>query len=86
LAHAAFKEKKAKLANRNQKNVLQKYGNASAGKMDDDLLLPSSEAYVEYDRKYVSHMLPTVPVLTLASICCSTLVKLMHHDALDCMW
>lgn len=51
LAHAAFKEKKAKLASRNQQSVLDKYGNASAGKVDDDLLLPSSEAYVEYDRK-----------------------------------
>jgi hypothetical protein len=50
LAHAAFKEKKAKLANRNQQSVLEKYGSAAAGKVDDDLLLPSSEAYVEYDR------------------------------------
>jgi hypothetical protein len=63
LAHAAFKEKKAKLARRNQTNVLDKYGNASAGKVDDDLLLPSSEAYVEYDRTYAPLTFHTVLVL-----------------------
>lgn len=60
LAHAAFKEKKAKLASRSKQNVLDKYGNAAAGKVDEDLLLPSSEAYVEYDRKYVKTLCVSV--------------------------
>jgi Pre-mRNA splicing Prp18-interacting factor len=69
LAHAAFKEKKSKLASRKQKDVLDKYGNASAGKVDDDLLLPSSEAYVEYDRQYAPL---TLCFLQLSCcLCCS---------------
>lgn len=50
MAHQAFKEKKAKLAGKRKVGVLEKYGNAAPDKPDADLLLPSSEAYVEYDR------------------------------------
>eukprot|EP00892_Ulva_mutabilis_P000192 jgi/Ulvmu1/10173/UM006_0128.1 len=50
MAHQSFKEKKAKLASRSRDSVLAKYGNAAPEKPDADLLLPASEAYVEYDR------------------------------------
>lgn len=50
MAHEAFKAKKAKLAAKSQAAVLDKYGNAAAAPPDADLLLPESEAYVEYDR------------------------------------
>ena len=50
MAHQSFKEKKAKLASKKQDSVLEKYGNAAPEKPDADLLLPVSEAYVEYDR------------------------------------
>jgi hypothetical protein len=52
LAHEAFKRKKAQLAEQSKADVEAKYGNAAAGKPDEELLLPSSEAYVEYDHTY----------------------------------
>jgi pre-mRNA-processing factor SLU7 len=66
LAHQAFKEKKAKLAQRTRLDVLDKYGNAAAGQPDADLLLPASEAYVEYDRSCASPQVPrgSVPLKT----------------------
>lgn len=54
MAHEAFKAKKAKLAAKSQAAVLDKYGNAAAQLPDADLLLPESEAYVEYDRTCAS--------------------------------
>ena len=46
-----FKEKKEKLAGMNKKNIMEKYGDASAGKeLPDGLALGQTEQYVEYDR------------------------------------
>lgn len=50
LLHRDFKAKKAKLMSKNQTGLLDKYGSAAAPAPDADLLLPQSEAYVEYDR------------------------------------
>jgi pre-mRNA-processing factor SLU7 len=46
-----FKEKKEKLAGQNKQNIMEKYGDASAGKaLPDGLALGQTEQYVEYDR------------------------------------
>lgn len=58
LAHEAFKRKRAQLAQQSKADVEAKYGNVAAGKPDEALLLPSSEAYVEYDHTYA--LLPEV--------------------------
>ena len=57
LAHEAFKQKKAKLAAKSQQATLEKYGDAAAAKPDEALLLPESEAYVEYDRSCAACLL-----------------------------
>ena len=46
-----FKEKKEKLATQNKVSIMDKYGDASAGKaLPDGLALGQTEQYVEYDR------------------------------------
>lgn len=69
MAHQAFKEKKAKLANKKQNSVLEKYGNAAPEKPDADLLLPASEAYVEYDRTCAP--CSSSPLLCIAALVCA---------------
>ena len=70
LAHEAFKRKKAALAAASAAAVAARYGNAAAAKPDADLLLPASEAYVEYDRTCAA-----LPLFARErSICCISVV------------
>jgi pre-mRNA-processing factor SLU7 len=75
MAHANFKEKKARLAAKTEAAVLEKYGDLSAAKPDEELLLPESEAYVEYDRTCAPCVLTRPGFvsgfwLCLGSLCC----------------